>query len=76
MMMTLIRIMTKKNDLKNDARHHYFASEQPIGSGLLAYANGYEKGFQMALYEVRLILERYNNNLEKIEALRELVKEL
>ena len=68
--------MTRMNDLKDDARHHYFASEQPIGSGLLAYANGYEKGFQMALCEVRLLLEKCNNNLDRLNAIKELVKEV
>ena len=68
--------MTKMNDLKDDARHHYFASEQPKGSGLLAYANGYEKGFQMALLEVKLLLEKCNNNLDRLNAIRELVKEV
>ena len=68
--------MTRKNDLKDDARHHYFAQEQPKGSGLLAYANGYEKGFQMALMEVKLLLDKCNNNLERLNAIRELVKEV
>ena len=68
--------MTRKNDLKDDARHHYFATEQPKGSGLLAYANGYEKGFQMALLEVRLLLEKCNNNLDRLNAIRELIKEV
>ena len=68
--------MTRMNDLNDDARHHYFASEQPIGSGLLAYANGYEKGFQMALCEVKLILEKCNNNLDRLNAIMELVKEV
>ena len=68
--------MTRKNDLRNDARQHYFSSEQPNGSGLLAYANGYEKGFQMALYEVKLVLERNTNNVDRMAALRELVKEV
>lgn len=68
--------MTRMNDLKDDARHHYFASEQPKGSGLLAYANGYEKGFQMALCEVRLLLEKCSNNLDRLNAIKELVKEV
>lgn len=68
--------MTRKNDLKDDARHHYFAQEQPIGSGLLAYANGYEKGFQMALLEVKLLLDKCNNNFERLNAVRELIKEV
>ncbi len=68
--------MTKKNDLKDDARHHYFASEQPMGGGLLAYANGYEKGFQMALLVVKRILERCNNNLDRLNAIKDLVKEV
>ena len=62
--------------MKDDARHHYFATEQPKGSGLLAYANGYEKGFQMALLEVRLLLEKCNNNLDRLNAIRELIKEV
>ena len=62
--------------MKDDARHHYFASEQPKGSGLLAYANGYEKGFQMALLEVKLLLDKCSNNLERLNAIRELVKEV
>ena len=68
--------MTRKNDLKDDARHHYFAQDQPKGGGLLAYTNGYEKGFQMALMEVGLLLEKCNNNLERLNAIRELVKEV
>lgn len=62
--------------MKDDARHHYFATEQSKGSGLLAYANGYEKGFQMALLEVRLLLEKCNNNLDRLNAIRELIKEV
>ena len=62
--------------MKDDARHHYFASEQPKGSGLLAYANGYEKGFQMALLEVKLLLDKCSNNLERLNAIRDLVKEV
>ena len=62
--------------MKDDARHHYFATEQPKGSNLLAYANGYEKGFQMALLEVKLLLDKCNNNLERLNAIRELVKEV
>ena len=62
--------------MKDDARHHYFAQEQPKGSGLLAYANGYEKGFQMALLEVKLLLDKCNNNIDRLNAIKELVKEV
>lgn len=65
----------RKNDLKKDARHHYFASEQPIGSGLMAYASGYEKGFLVALSEVKHLLDKCNNNLDRLNAIKELVKE-
>jgi hypothetical protein len=68
--------MTKKSDLMNDARHHYFASEQPKGSALLSYTNGYQKGFQMAIREVGWILDRRSNNIDRIAALRELIKEV
>lgn len=62
--------------MKDDARHHYFAQEQPKGSGLLAYANGYEKGFQMALLEVKLLLDKCNNNIDRLNAIKGLVKEV
>lgn len=62
--------------MKDDARHHYFEQEQPKGGGLLAYTNGYEKGFQMALCEIRWIIERCNNNLDRLNAIKELVKEV
>lgn len=72
----ITRIMTRKNDLMDDARHHYFSSDQPKGSGLLSYANGYKKGFQMALYEVRAVLDKCSNNLERVSTLKNLIKEV
>ena len=66
--------MTKK--IKDMARIAYFGTETHNRYGLEGFADGFEKGFQMALLEVKLLLDKCNNNLDRLNAIKELVKEV
>ena len=66
--------MTKK--IKDMARIAYFGSEMHNRYGFEGFADGFEKGYQKALYEVKEAMADEPNNLQKIGAIYKLIKEV
>lgn len=63
--------MTK---IETMARTAYFAQDRSERCSLGQFMDGYQEGFQMALYEVKLAMGKPNNK-DKIESINELIKE-
>ncbi len=66
--------MTKK--IKDMARIAYFGTETHNRYGLEGFTDGFEKGYQKALYEVKEAMADEPNNLQKIGAVFKLIKEV
>ena len=60
--------------IEESARTEYFAHKGAFSSALDIYTEGYRKGFQRALNEVREALEACPNNKERLEAIKGVIK--
>lgn len=66
--------MTKK--IKDMARIAYFGTETHNRYGLEGFTDGFGKGYQRALHEVKEAMADEPNNLQKIGAVFKLIKEV
>lgn len=66
--------MTKK--IKGMARIAYFGTETHNRYGLEGFTDGFEKGYQRALCDVKRAMADEPNNLQKIGAIYKLIKEV
>ena len=58
------------------AREAYFASDLPMAQGLPTYRAGYIAGYRKAMNHVAWLVKRKTNNLERLQAIDKLIKEV